>query len=473
MGTTNTSLDTAISDIRSGQQGPAIAAFFDFTAVSDSGSRYRGLLRGRDRKVAQLLLTGIPRDGGDAAYGRYLHTAGELLAGRTEDELAALGDRLFRRAGYGRLYPEAWRLIAAHRAAGHTIVLISSLTEFQVAPAAAVLGIDHVLCTRMVVVDGRLTGQPADKVLWRQRKADAAAEFAAADGVALENSYAYTGAAADLPLLSLVGHPCTTSPDTGLVTAATERDLPLLTFRPRNPPDPGDYARTFAGFGGLIGGSLFGVLVKSYTRQRRPMADSLMKYGTAATLRLCGVRLRVTGQEHARTPRPAVFVFNHQSQFDVIIVPAVLQGGVTGIGKKELTRNPVFGPLMRFVGVTFIDRGDTARAKASLEPVVATLRDGLSIAVAPEGTRSYTPEVGPFKKGAFHIALQAGVPVIPVIIRNAGELSWRDSMIVRRGTVDVAIGEPIDVSGWDPADMHDEVAAVRQLFIDTLLDWPS
>lgn len=201
------------------------------------------------------------------------------------------------------------------------------------------------------------------------------------------------------------------------------------------------------------------------------MADSLMRHGTAATLRLARVRLEVTGQQHAHN-RPAVFVFNHQSQLDVIIVPSVLEGDVTGIGKKELTRNPVFGPLMRFVGVTFIDRADPTQAKASLTPVVDTLRGGLSVAIAPEGTRSYTPEVGAFKKGAFHIARQAGVPVIPVVIRNAGELSWRDSIIVRPGTVDVTIGAPIDVRDWDSADMHNEVQAVRQLFMDTLLDWP-
>ncbi|MBF6248863.1 1-acyl-sn-glycerol-3-phosphate acyltransferase, partial [Nocardia elegans] len=185
-----------------------------------------------------------------------------------------------------------------------------------------------------------------------------------------------------------------------------------------------------------------------------------------------GVRVRVSGAHNARSPRPAVFLFNHQSQFDVIIVPYVLGGGVTGIGKKELTRNPVFGPLMRFVGVTFIDRSSTERARAALAPVVDTLRSGLSIAVAPEGTRSYSPEVGPFKKGAFHIALQAGVPVIPVVIRNAGDIAWRNSMIARSGTVDVAILDPIDVRGWDPADLDERVEQVRLLFLRTLLDWP-
>jgi putative phosphoserine phosphatase/1-acylglycerol-3-phosphate O-acyltransferase len=140
--------------------------------------------------------------------------------------------------------------------------------------------------------------------------------------------------------------------------------------------------------------------------------------------------------------------------------------------KKEVTTNPVFGPLLRFAEATFIDRSDTTGAKAALAPVVDTLRGGLSLVVAPEGTRSMTPRIGPFKKGAFHIAIEAGVPIIPLVIRNAGEIAWRNSAIVRKGTVDVAVLAPIDVSGWDPQDMDADIARVRQLFIDTLLDWP-
>jgi putative phosphoserine phosphatase/1-acylglycerol-3-phosphate O-acyltransferase len=199
----------------------------------------------------------------------------------------------------------------------------------------------------------------------------------------------------------------------------------------------------------------------------------MITHAAAATLRATGVRMRVTGAEYARAPRPAVFVFNHQSQFDMVVLAAVLGAGFTGIVKKEVTANPVFGPLLRFAGATFIDRSDSAGTRAALTPVVEALRGGLSIVIAPEGTRSLTPRVGPFKKGAFHIAEQAGVPIIPVVIRNAGEITWRNSAIVRKGTVDVAVLPPIDVSGWDAEDMTDEVERVRGLFVRTLVDWPS
>ncbi|MEV6136012.1 HAD-IB family hydrolase [Nocardia sp. NPDC051990] len=468
-------LAAAIATIRSGPQGPEIAAVFDFATVVDGlepRSRWRTLQHDRGRTAEDTLLGSIRNDLTDGEYGRFLQQAVRTLAGQPEAELDELGTRLFRQQIYGHLYPEAWQLIRMHEAAGHTVILATALTRFQVEPAAAALGIEHVLYTRMATTDGVLTGYAAGKPLWRNGKADAVREFATAHGLDITRSYGYADSIADLPLLSVVGHPVVVRPDRTLGTVAAEQSWPVLTFRPRQPPRPADYLRTVAGFAGLLIGALFGVLSKSYTRQRRKMADALMAYGTGGTLGVTGIRLRVSGANNARAPRPAVFLFNHQSQFDVIILPKVLGGGVTGIGKKELTKNPLFGPLMRFVGVTFIDRANTTQAKAALAPVVQTLRGGLSIAIAPEGTRSYTPGIGPFKKGAFHIAIRAGVPVIPVVIRNAGEVNWRNSMIARKGTVDVAILPPIDVSDWDPNNMDDNIEAVRQLYTDTQLNWP-
>ncbi|MEV4237224.1 HAD-IB family hydrolase [Nocardia sp. NPDC049737] len=471
-----TDLAAAIAAIRSGPQGPQVAAVFDFATVVDGFGRsslWRRTFRSnKGATAADTLLDSIRNQLTDGEYSRFLQQAMRTLAAQPEAELDELGTRLFRKKIYGHLYPEAWQLIRTHEAAGHTVVLATALTRFQVEPAAAELGIEHVLYTRMATTDGVLTGYADGKTLWRNGKADAVREFAAAHVLDITHSYVYADSIADLPLLSVVGHPVTVNPDRQLGTAAVEQNWPVLRFRPRRPPRAIDYLRTVAGFAGLLAGALFGVLSKSYTRQRRKMADALMAYGTGATLGTTGIRLRVSGAENARAPRPAVFLFNHQSQFDVIIVPKVLAGGVTGIGKKELTKNPIFGPLMRFVGVTFIDRANTTQAKAALAPVVHTLRGGLSIAVSPEGTRSYTPRIGPFKKGAFHIAIQAGVPVIPVVIRNAGEVNWRNSMVARKGTVDMAILDPIDVSSWDPSDMDDNVEAVRQLYTDTLLNWP-
>ncbi|MGW1743321.1 1-acylglycerol-3-phosphate O-acyltransferase [Nocardia sp. NPDC001965] len=463
-----TTIDAMVAAIRSGPRGPGIGAVFDLTAVAELRSAPVPRWRGTDRELTAALFEQL-RHTGSSKAADILERAVRDAAGRTPEDLTALGERLFKRGWYDRLRPESLRLVREHVAAGHTVVLTGDSAEFQLRPAATALGIPHVLGTRPAVTSDGLSGLIEGGVVYGPEKAEAVSEFATAHEVDLAHSYVYSGSAADLPLLSRAGTQIPVAPDPVLAAAGAEYGWATPAVAARTAPRPADYVRTLLGFAALIAGALYGVLRKSHTRDRRAMADALMKYGTAWPLRLCGIRLRVTGAENARGPRPAVFLFNHQSQFDVLIVPAVLGGDVTGVGKKELIRHPIFGPLMRFVGVTFIDRSNTDLAKASLAPVADTLRTGLSVAIAPEGTRSYTAQPGKFKKGAFHMAEQAGVPVIPVVIRNAADIGRRDSMIARPGVVDVAILPPVEIDGGD---LDEKVAEVRQRYLDTLRDWP-
>lgn len=465
-------LDTVIAAIRSGPRGAEIGAVFDLSAIADLRTMARRRFRDPGSATAGPLYEQLRHSGDSSGPGLLERLVGQAT-GTDPGELAAQAERVFKRGWYDRVYPEAWRLVREHLAAGHTVLLTGTVTEYQLRPVAKALEIEHLLGARPAIAEGRLTGGFEGRLPHGPDKAAIVADFAAAHGIDLRRSYVYTGTATDLPLLAGAGYPVPIAPDTTLAAAVVDRGWVRPVVAARTAPTVADRLRTVLGFAALLAGALFGVVSKAYTRDRRAMSDALMRYGASWPLRLCGIRLRVTGAEYARSPRPAVFLFNHQSQFDVLIVPAVLGAGVTGVGKKELIRHPVFGPLMRFVGVTFIDRSNTDRAKASLAPVVHTLSDGLSIAIAPEGTRSYTPQPGHFKKGAFHIAARAGVPVIPVVIRNAADIGRRDSMIARPGTVDIAILPPIDTTGWDTADLDQEVAAVRQRYLETLRDWPT
>ena len=145
------------------------------------------------------------------------------------------------------------------------------------------------------------------------------------------------------------------------------------------------------------------------------------------------------GAHHIWDAQPAVFLFNHQSQLDVLVLGGLLRGNFAPVAKKELATNPLFGPLMRLLETAFIDRADNAQARKALEPAVERLRSGVSVVIAPEGTRSPTPSPGSFKKGAFHLAMQAGVPVVPLVFRNTGELMSRNAMIIHPGVVQVAV----------------------------------
>ena len=176
-----------------------------------------------------------------------------------------------------------------------------------------------------------------------------------------------------------------------------------------------------------------------------------MALSSEYSLALAGVRVDIVGEQHVWEQRPAVFVFNHQSQLDVFVICYLLRRDFTGVAKQELTKDPIFGPLFKFAGVAFVDRKGGGSPREALAPAVAKLQEGISVVIAPEGTRSLTPTLGEFKTGAFHLAREAGVPVVPIVIRNAGELMWRDALTIKPGTVQVAVLPPIDVSAW-PAD---------------------
>ena len=184
------------------------------------------------------------------------------------------------------------------------------------------------------------------------------------------------------------------------------------------------------------------------------------------------MRLRIVGEENLWSHRPAVFIFNHQSSIDVPVVASLVRRDLTGVAKKEAARDPRFAPMGLLVDVAYIDRGNTKQARAALEPAVDKLRQGVSIGIAPEGTRSPTPRLGRFKKGAFHLAMQGGVPIVPIVIRNAGDVMWKNSPLIRKGTIDVAVLEPVPTDRWTVKTLDKRVAAVRERYLETLSDWP-
>ena len=178
--------------------------------------------------------------------------------------------------------------------------------------------------------------------------------------------------------------------------------------------------------------------------------------------------LHVTGEQHLWAQRPAVFLFNHQSAIDVLIVAKLLRRDFTAIAKEEIASNPLVGPVFRVADTVFIDRKNQSRAIAALKPVVRTLRNGLSVAIAPEGTRSTGDRLGPFKKGPFHIAMQAGVPVVPVVIHNAADVLPNGGFFMRPADVYVDVLPPIDTEDWETETVDQHVADVRDLYLQTL-----
>ena len=315
-----------------------------------------------------------------------------------------------------------------------------------------------------------LPGGPGGPLLWRVGKASAVRSFAEEHDIDLAESFAYSNGDEDVPFLRTVGRARALNPGRGLVAAARHYSWPIARFRPRGRGGPAELARTAAGIGGLLGGFAAGVAVGALTGSRREAVDLGITLAGELGSALAGVRLDVQGAEHLAT-RPAVYLFNHQSQLDMLVLAKLLRGGFTAVAKKELANMPGFGLAFRLADVAFIDRGDPAKAREALEPAVQRLRDGISLVIAPEGTRSATPSLGAFKKGAFHVAMQAGVPIVPIVIRNAGELMWRGATTIQSGTVQVRVLPPIPTEGWTVGDLDEKVAEVRGQYLETLSNW--
>jgi putative phosphoserine phosphatase/1-acylglycerol-3-phosphate O-acyltransferase len=118
--------------------------------------------------------------------------------------------------------------------------------------------------------------------------------------------------------------------------------------------------------------------------------------------------------------------------------------------------------------VAFIDRADHKKAVEALAPALDALRQGTSLVIAPEGTRSETERLGPFKKGAFHLAMQAGVPIVPIVIHNALESQPKGAMLFRPATIRVAVLPTVATADWRATSMNRYVAEVRGMFLRVL-----
>ena len=316
-------------------------------------------------------------------------------------------------------------------------------------------------------VDGVFTGEIVPPPCWKEGKAEAARELARTHGLKLEKSYFYTDASEDLPLLEIVGHPHPLNPDRELALIAERRDWPVHRFAKRK-TGFSETLRTGLAYGGMLPAILAGVPVRLLGGSARQAANVTIATWSDFASAAIGLDIRIIGREHLWSRRPAVFVFNHQSAADVMIIGRLLRQDFTGIAKIEASRALLSGTLLKAAGTVFIDRADRGKALEALQPAVEALRNGTSLAIAPEGTRSETAALGAFKKGAFHMAMQAGVPVVPIVIHNALDVQPKGESVFRPATVYVEVLAPIATTGWSARGIDKHVAEVRDLFLRAL-----
>ncbi len=314
-----------------------------------------------------------------------------------------------------------------------------------------------------------LAGRPP----WKEGKAAAVREFAKRERIPLKNCHAYANGDEDVPFLEAVGFPHPVNPGSDLARHARERGWQTVRFRTkRSQFHPMALARTTGLLGGFAAAVGAGTVVGLLTNDSRGGVDLATSLFGRLAGQLGNIQFDVMGEEHT-TNRPAVFFINHQSTvIDALVTSRVVQRGFTVVAKAEVKKIPVLGQLLSLADVAFVDRASTSKAVSALQPAVDRLRAGVSIAISPEGTRSLSPKIGAFKKGGFHMARDAGVPIVPIVIRNAGEIMWRNAKVAQEGTIEIVVHEALPTTGWTKADLDEWVPRMRQLYIDTLDDWP-
>ena len=470
------SLQPLLDAIDAAPEGPQVCAIFDFDGTIISGysaiAFIREQMRRGDVSAREFLelASAMTNFGlGNLGFSGMMAITTQFMRGIEEQAYVELGEDLFTKQIARLVYPESRALINAHRAKGHTIAIISSATPYQVEPAAADLGIENVLYTQLEVEDGLFTGNVVRPTCFGQGKVDAAEVLADGVGGDLDESFFYSDSTDDQLLLERVGHPVALNPSDKLRAVARDNNWPSASFGSRGRPTLGQFIRSVAATVSLVPTFAAGLPIYALTGSRRQATNFSLSLFAETASALINLDLRVTGEENLWKARPAVFVFNHQSKADVVIGAKLLRRDMAGVGKKEIKKMPVIGKVLELGGVVMIDRKNAASAIEAMAPLVDAMRnEGKSVALAPEGTRTVSPNLAPFKKGAFHLAIQAGVPMVPVVIRNAGDVAPKGDFVFRPATVEVEVLEPVDTSDWSAETIDEHVREVRNLFLRTL-----
>lgn len=207
--------------------------------------------------------------------------------------------------------------------------------------------------------------------------------------------------------------------------------------------------------------SILAFLTFPFDRRGRVIHSYARAWGWVI-IKSSGVHVTLSGADRIERGRPQILMANHQGAFDIFALLAYLPVDFKWLAKEELFKIPILGWAMGAAGYISIDRKGKKKALESIERAVASIREGASVLVFPEGTRSPDGRIHPFKKGGFTLAIKAGVPIVPISIQGSREVLPRSSLRVKPGKIEIIVGRLIRTEDRSLADRGDLMEEVRK-----------
>lgn len=197
--------------------------------------------------------------------------------------------------------------------------------------------------------------------------------------------------------------------------------------------------------------------------ERDRIVNQIAARWAQALLKVAGVTVKVTGAENVPVNDAVVFVSNHQGNFDIPILLASIEKPKAFIAKTELANMPLISPWMKYMNCVFMDRSDIRQSLKVISQASNYVREGYSMAIFPEGTRSKGKDMGEFKPGSMKLALKAEAIIVPVAIRGSYKIMEENGFIIKPGLVEVRIAEPIPTWGLTKEQARDLPDRVRDI----------
>jgi 1-acyl-sn-glycerol-3-phosphate acyltransferase len=209
-------------------------------------------------------------------------------------------------------------------------------------------------------------------------------------------------------------------------------------------------------------------IIVTWLLRRKHWLYPFASWGARSWLKACGARIAVRGRENLDPQENYVFISNHRSYLDTAALFAYTGRKIGLVAKKELLKAPILGQGMGFVNIIAIDRSNAEKALQSMKKAKEVLDEGYSFGVFAEGTRALPGELLPFKKGAFHLAIQTGAPIVPVAIKQTDWMMGKKTGLAFPGTIELVLLPPIETKDATNEDLMEILRKTREAVAEEL-----